>query len=120
MLHSGGGGEGIQRPVVGFLVLIRSGLQLATGTADQPPGRICSYPSEMIQERSASVRAGLASGTRAVAESVYPLRASKRWIRSRTGSLRMASQLGSDFCVVPRALQLSTIMRARTIQSAGA
>jgi hypothetical protein len=56
-VFSGGGGEGIQRPVVGFLVLIPS-FRLAASAAEQPPGRIGSYPSETIQERrSVCVRA---------------------------------------------------------------
>src|SRR4051812_29116846 len=67
---SGSGGKGIQRPV-GFLLLI-SGFQLATSTADQPPWWIGSYqrddPGAFTFRES-----GLAPGTRAITKAVYPL-----------------------------------------------
>jgi hypothetical protein len=56
---------------VGFLVLI-SGFQLATSTADQPPWWIGSYqrddPGAFTFRES-----GLAPGTRAITKAVYPL-----------------------------------------------
>src|SRR3954467_10561787 len=70
---SGSGGKGIQRPV-GFLLLI-SGFQLATSTADQPPWWIGSYQRDDPGAAFTFRESGLAPGTRAITKAVYPLSA---------------------------------------------
>jgi hypothetical protein len=80
---SGGEGKGIKRPVVGFLLLIQSGLQLAARAADQSPGWIGSYQGD--DPRAFRFREPrLAPGTRAITKSPSIPSALKRWIRSRT------------------------------------
>ena len=86
-----GGGEGIHRPVVGLLLLLLlllllPGLQLVAGVAEQLPGRISRYTSEMIQERSALVRRVLRPAPGRSPSPSVPPALLKRWIRSRTVS----------------------------------
>src|SRR5436305_614854 len=88
---SGGGGESIQRPV-GFLLLI-PGFQLAASGTDQPPGRIGSYQGD-DPGAFGFCEPGLAPGTRAITEPVYPLGVEA--VDAFAYRLRMTSQMGSD------------------------
>lgn len=77
---------------MGFLLLIR-GLQLAASVTDQPPGRIGRDQRDNPGAFGFG-EAGLSSGTRAVAEPVYPLGVEA--VDAFAHGLRMASEFGGD------------------------